>query len=76
MFETFTKDLMKSVNNAEELNEKQKENYKKQQLNKNYKKTHFEVKTSGNSLTTHCSKIDESFVDFVGEPEKDDDIAY
>ena len=69
MFETFTKDLMKSVKNQDQINEKKLEDFKQEQIKKNYRKKHFEVKHSSYDLTTHCSKVDESFVDYIGEPD-------
>ena len=49
------------------------EDFKQEQIKKNYRKKHFEVKHSSYDLTTHCSKVDESFVDYIGEPDQSDD---
>ena len=54
MFETFTKDLLKKVDNPD---------YKPAA------QLHFETKTSNFNMITHCSRVDESFVDYLGESE-------
>lgn len=55
MFETFTKDLMKKVDNP----------YYKPAI-----QVHFETKTSKFNMITHSSKVDESFVDYLGEQDE------
>ena len=54
MFETFTKDLMKKVDNP----------YYKAPV-----QVHYETKTGNFNMITHCSRVDESFVDYLGEQE-------
>jgi hypothetical protein len=53
MFETFTKDLLKKVDNPDHKPAATQ--------------VHFETKNSNFNMITHCSRVDESFVDYLGE---------